>query len=541
MAVHTNPNKKYWAEFTFLILIPVIFMRAFTAPYVSWDDDVLVLNNPLLQLPFWDALKNSFQVYYHGDYFPLTLMSYWLDAQFSGFGAPFQHIENLCLHFLSVLILFRLLRSLSQNEVLSFFVTLVYALHPLQMESVMWISERKSLLAAVFTFLSLSCYLKTFLGPKKHIWYGLSVLCFILMGLTKATGLLLPFLFLLLDWKMLNRNSGSIMKRFLPIALLAGLLVYLRIQAYSSSATEAPAALFDPNRLMQVPLMALSAIGFYLKMFFFPSSYSPIYRDFEISATSIQWMAVATVFLLVIGMYLWRRGNLFLWFCAGWFLLFLAPVLQIIPRINFVNDRYMYLPIVGLTGIFFYWLQEKAPSHLKIGKACLAAAVILSVSMGLQSFTRSEAFASNRNLWTQALKVVPENLIALNNLGLDYQQSGDLDKAVEYYNKAAAQPTNSLQSIALGNLAAIYSDRKYAGYDPAKAIQLYQQGISRVQRVRDTYELRINLALTYKDLGQTSDSRDILQAVIQDLSQERDYKFQTLKTFAEKHLQRLPQ
>ncbi|WP_413289267.1 tetratricopeptide repeat protein [Bdellovibrio sp. HCB337] len=541
MADLTKSLKKYWVELCFVFLIPLVFYRAFMAPYVTWDDDVLILKNPLLQLPFWEALKNAFQVYYHGDYFPLTLMSYWLDFQVFGLSAPAQHIENLVLHLVATLLLFRVLKSVSQKDRLSFFITLVFALHPLQMESVMWISERKSLLAAVFMFLSIAFYLKTVEKPGKASWYWLAVLFFALMGLTKATALLLPALFLLLDWKYLAGARGKIFKRFLPLALLAGVLIVLRVQAYSSSATEAGAVFRQSERLLQVPWMALTAIGFYIKMFFFPTPYSPIYPAYAVNSTTILWMVAAAGVLVFTAIYLWRKKNLFLWFCGAWFLLFLSPVLQLFPRINFVNDRYMYLPIVGLAGIFFYWVSEKVPAHLRTVKVFAGAAVTFAASLGLQSFNRSEAFTSNRALWTQALTIVPEDMIALNNLGLDYHLAGEVDKAVELYTKVVTQPgTNSLKAITFGNLAGIYSDHKYKGYDSEKAIQLYQKGIASVQRLHETYELRINLGITYKDLGRNAEAKEVLLAVLQDLSRESDYKFQNLKIFVERHLQSLP-
>lgn len=531
------PIKKYGAELCFLLLIPLVFCRAFFAQYVTWDDDVLILRNPLLQAPFWEALKSSFQVYYHGDYFPLTLMSYWVDYQLFGLNAQAQHLENLVLHVGAVILLYRILRSFTQNDALSFLISLIFAVHPLQMESVMWLSERKSLLAAVFMFLSLGAYLKNLRQPMKTFWYWLSMLFFVLMALTKATGILLPLLFLLLDWHFLKNDYRRLCKRFLPLGMLAGTLIFLRIQAYSSSATEASEILFNSERLLLVPLMALTAIGFYLKMFFFPTTYSPVYEGFQISEVPVMGLVLTLSFLILMGIYIWRRQSLFLIFCAAWFLLFLTPVLQIFPRINFVNDRYMYLPIVGLAGICLFWIQEKVPLSLRTHNFFAIASFVVAASLGLQSFARSQAFVSNRELWTQALKVVPQDMIALNNLGLDYQLAGEVDKAVDFLERVIQQPgKSSLKANAFGNLASIYSNRRYAGYNPEKALALVQEGLNQVHRIRDTYELRINGALIYKDIGKHEEAKVILTAVLEDLAKESDYKFRELKSFVAKQL-----
>lgn len=426
-------KKIKWFYPVLLVLVPIVFHRAFFSQYVLWDDDVLLLQNPILKAPFWEALKTSFTVYYHGDYFPLTLMSYWIDIAALGMGPGLQHAENLALHLLATFLLLSCLRKLAQNDALAFLLTLIYAIHPLQAEAVMWISERKSLLSAVFTFLALLSYLKSFEGPRKKTWYWLGIFCFGAAGLAKATSLLMPLIFLLIDSFKFGRPYRALALRFLPAAGLAGLLMALRIRAYASTVGLAISDVFTGEYLLSIPVRTFNALGIYVKMFFLPTTLSAIYPDFELTALSIAVATITALAVVVISWRIYRARNLFLSFSWLWFLLFLLPILQIFPRINYINERYMYLPIIGLGGISFYYFRPRILYVL---------AAVLGILMAVTTYHYSDVWTTNRKLWSQTLNVVPQNMIALNNLALDFQNAGELPAAVELYEKIIDLPTS---------------------------------------------------------------------------------------------------
>lgn len=523
-------KKTSWLYIAIAILICVVFQKAFSAQYVLWDDDALVLNNPLLKLPFWEALKTAFTVYYHGDYFPLTLMSYWFDMNLFGTNAAAQHTENVLLHVVAALLLLDVLRKLTKNDGLSFLITLVFAVHPLQTETVMWISERKSLLSAVFTFLSLRFYLQTYEASKPVGRYSLAMLFYICASLTKTTAIFLPLLFLLIDLSWSEKRWPWKAKRFVPLAVLAGLLVTLRIQAYAASVGFDSASVLSAEYLPTIPIRAFNAIGIYVKMLFWPTS-SAIYSDFRMDYETRRFAAFGFALCVVISVLLVRFKDFFLRFSWVWFLLFLLPVLQIIPRINYINERYMYLPIVGIAGCLLWWVK---PRHYK------ALGVILFLLMAYPAYQFTDHWTTNRKLWAQALKTVPENPIALNNLGLDYQNAGELTAASALYEKILALPKDDSNKIlAYNNLANIYADTRFSRFDAAKAIALLQEGISKAKRPRDTYEMRVNLGNLYVALGKKPEAEQLFADLQKDLTQESDFHFQWLKPMVEKRLEEL--
>lgn len=523
-------KKNGWWYLLLAILIPLVFQRAFIAQYVLWDDDALVLNNPILKLPFWDAVKASFGNYYHGDYFPLTLLSYWLDVQIAGFNAFFQHTENLILHILAALLLLSCLHKLTKNLTFSVLVSLFFAIHPVQTETVMWISERKSLLSAVFTFLSLRFYLQSQESPQKK-WYALALVFFICAGLTKATALLMPVLFIMLEFAKSGDQLRQWSKRIAPFAVAALVLMGIRILAYSASVEANPTNLISGVYLLTVPVRAFNALAIYFKFFLAPLLNSAIYPDFEMTMGALITAGLVGVVVILLSIALYRRKEFVPRFGWAWFLLFLLPVLQIFPRINYVNERYMYLPIIGFTAMVCWYFRPK--QMVAVGALC-------GVLMAGLSYARSETWVSNRALWAQTLQVVPTNAIALNNLGLDYQNAGLLGDAAELYERILRLPsTDGNKILAYNNLANIYADSRFTGFSPAKAIELLKEGISATRRVRDTYELRVNLGNLYVALGKKEEAREVLSATLKDLQQESDFKYQWLVPVVSEQLKKL--
>lgn len=520
-------KKSGWCYLILGVLIPLVFQKAFVAQYVLWDDNALVLENPLLKLPFWEALKASFTVYYHGDFFPLTLMSYWLDVQAAGYSAFFQHTENLVLHMAASFLLFSCLQKLTKNLGFSFLVALVFAIHPLQTESVMWISERKSLLSAVFTFLSLRFYLNSLDGEKKILPLGLSLLFFICAGLTKATALLMPVIFLMVDVYMRGDSIRRWGKNIAPFAIAATVLIALRMQAYSASVGGSVLDALSVDYLLTIPVRAFNAVAMYASFFVLPMQGSAIYPDFAMSAATLGWAAVALVACIGVTVLVRRASGILPRFAWMWFWLLLLPVLQIVPRINYINERYMYLPIIGLAALAVWWLKPKY---------YIAVGILAGLAMSGISYARSEMWTTNRALWIQTLKTVPESSIALNNLGLDFQNAGNLGEAAELYQKVLQLPDNGNKILAYNNLANIYADSRFTGFSPVKSTELLREGIAHTKRVRDTYEMRVNLGNLYAALGKKEEARAVLTEVLRDLQQETDFRFQYLKPVVEKQL-----
>lgn len=529
---------KYWPLLSFPVLVILVYHQAYWAEYLLWDDDALIQNNSMLQKPFYEAFKTAFTIFYHGDYFPFTLLSYWVDHYFFGQSSRAMHIVNLILQCLNVVLLYLFLKQMKIRQEIALLTTLVFAIHPLQTETVMWISERKSLVSAFFTFLSLNLYILSQSEQKKR-FYILAVLCFIGASLAKATSILLPVLFIFLDWFEF-KDKRKVLLRTLAPALGALVLMVLRYQAYAVSVSQVTDTMWHPERLKHVPLMALNAIGFYFQKFFVPTDFSAVYPNYFPTQRVILTSIFVGVILLMVLFFTWKQKNKVALFFWGWFLLFLLPVLQIVPRINYVNDRYMYLPIIG----FVVGLMALLPNTIWLktkGRAALILFLVLIPTLGVTSYGWSQVWVNNRALWSNAISVMPESVIARNNLALDYQAKAEYEKAIEQYTliiNYASEIQNKL--LAYNNMANIYANPTYSGHSMEKAIQLLQDGISQVQQKRDSYELRVNLALIYRRLQRYQLARQIFIEILQDLHKEPDFRFQWLKPVIQQSLNDMP-
>lgn len=528
--------KQRWILLALILLVFFTFQRALFADYVLWDDDALVFNNIVSKQPFGAALKTAFTIYYHGDYFPLTLMSYWVDYQLFGYNAQAQHLINLGLHILNVVLLFLFLRRFTKREALVWLPALLFAIHPLQTETAMWISERKSVVSGLFTFLSLFCYIQSEKGRK---WYVGALVAFTLACLAKTTSILLPFLFLLLDFYAYGKQWKKLILRFAPMAVVALIMMAMRYSAYAVSVAMVGDTLWSLERLSLVPLMSLNAIGFYIGKFFWPFNFAALYPNFIYNSTVIVSSIAVFVFFIFLSWRLWRTKDQELAFFSLWFVLFLAPVLQLVPRINYVNDRYMYLPIIGWVGILFLLIPSRwldvMPGRI-VGVFSLAMIGFLS----MRSFEQSKVWESNRALWENTIAHFPQSAIAHNNVALDYQKYEQYDKAVYHFDlilRQAQDPSNRI--LAYNNLANLFSNPKFEKYNLEMALKFLTEGLKIVGQARESYELRINLGMTLFKLNRVEEARRVFLELKRSIEVEPDFRFNWMKNLIDDYLRQI--
>lgn len=513
-----------WALLGVLVLLS--FFHVKDAAYVSWDDNVLITNNPILSYSFSQAVTTVFSNYYHGDFIPLTLLSFWLEIRAFGFGPEAQHLTNVILHFLNLILLQRILQRFKLDAVSEFFILLVFAVHPLQVESVAWISERKGLAAAFFTFSSILLYLDFRSSGRKLLLVFSSLLYFCALGF-KTSPILFPVLLIFMDrlhtdegWRRLLSRQAS----FLTIAFVFSLI---RISAYSSNVQDMTSALSAPW-LAVLPLRVLHAIGFYLMKFAFPIGLSPVYPDFSLDAWA--WFLIAVALITLIALAISIRKSPLPTKIAGLaiFILSLVPVLHLVPRINHVNDRYMYLAIIGLAMI-----------AASIGKSFLRFLTpMILICWTFLSFQQSHAWKNSLSLWYSAAAVVPENPIVQNNLALELQKSGYIAEATATYERALAlNPHPAFRSLLANNLGIIYSNTGYAHYDLNRAAMFFQQAIGNAPTKQDAFEARYNLAMVNIDRGNRQEAIRMLQELKQDL-EKSDIKHRWLKDRVQGQLSR---
>lgn len=519
------------------VLILLTFQRAFFSDFVYWDDDVFILRNELLKMGPWQAISTTFTSYFHGDYLPLTILSYWVDVQIFGFNWAALHAVNLIYHGLNVTLLYWILLRMTKSWEWSAVVCFLFAIHPLQAEPVMWISERKSLLSGAFTLGSLLLYLKFIeTGSRKTLAW--SMFNYIASILAKTTGILLPVLFFFLDLFYGKQKFKAAVLRLIPAIILIGVVAVLRTISYDSSTPGVVDAMWDPKRLAEVPFMAFSAIFFYIQKFFWPEHLSALYDFYEVTS---EYKFRALLGLGCVGLLtylMWRLRSVNGFFFLLLFLLFLAPVLQIVPRANFVNDRYMYLPIIGFSGcLMVLWSAAAKKYDFDFRKSVLTALAVLAVPVSAIALQQSRIWENNLVFWEHTVAHNPNNILARNALGLEYHERRRYDEAIAQYDVVMRQPLPmSLKLKGVNNLANVFTDSRYPGRSLEKAAELYQTAIKSAERSNLTYELRINLAQTYHQMGRQNEAYQIVRQVYQELKQDPDSRNIWLIPFIEKML-----
>ncbi len=509
-----------------VVLILVTFHRAYFSEFVSWDDNVLVTGNSLMTMDFWSAIKSTFSGFIHGDYIPLAQMSFWLDLNLFEFSASGMHLENLLLHSLNVILVYSILISLNSSSLLAILVSIVFAIHPMQVESVMWISERKGLMASFFFLLASRIFLSA------RPWSGMIGGAYLLSLLSKMNGIFFPLFAIL--------QVGGSKKISKPLQFSMGFMmlffIFIRVQSYRLGTTGFEEAILSLERLWQVPLMVLAAIGFYAGQFFWPSDLKIIYPAFELNLDFVMLIGLG-LFVILVDLKPLRNPKEPLQAWGSWLaVLTLLPILPFVPRLSFVNDRHFYLPLIGFS-ILAIWPFTALLERVGNKKTEILITSLLVLVLSVMSYRRSLVWENSMTLWQQTEKDCPDCFIATNNLALEYQRRGQYHQALEKYLSLLSSSADlSVKALGYNNLATLYGDSRYAGASLLKSIQTLEEGLKLNLPKRDSYEIRLNLGNYEIQSGNKARATEVLKALIQDLRREPDLRFQKLISMAEELL-----
>ena len=356
-----NPYLKYLvcvllAGITFAAFAPVAHYS-----FIALDDRSYVVGNSHIQHGFsWAAIKWAFNAIYSNNWHPLTWLSHMLDCRLYGLDPAGPHLTNLAFHIVNTLLLFLLLENLTSKLWPSAFVALLFAIHPMHVESVAWISERKDVLSAFFFLLTLLAYARyvELAGAKKRTsWmvYGLALLLFALGLLAKPMLVTLPCILCLLDfwplrriqWPLAAQPKGPLYRLLIekiPFVLLAALSCWVTFAAQNATGAVKPQVAFPlSERLDHVPL----SYAWYVLKLFWPVNLS-IYYPLRMDNPS--WGVLAVLFLVMLTGLTLMFGRKLPWLFVGWFWF----VGMLVPVIGLVQvgdqayaDRYTYLSYVG--------------------------------------------------------------------------------------------------------------------------------------------------------------------------------------------------
>jgi protein O-mannosyl-transferase len=435
----------------FLVLAVVaVFGQTAGFGFVNYDDDLYVYENPVvargltLKGAVWALTFEEI-----GHWHPLTWLSHMADCQAFGLWAGGHHLTNVALHAVAAVLLFLALREMTGKLWRSAFVAAVFAIHPLRVESVAWIAERKDVLSGVFFMLTLWAYARYARQPTRWrytavaVWYGLGLLC-------KNTLVTLPFVLLLLDWWPLHRvtldGAGGGKVGAARLVALFGGLVKEKILLFLLSAGSCAVTVLVPEKLpdsIRVPLLerigtAVVSYVIYLRQMVYPAGlaipylYAPNGLPFWKVALAFVLLAAITISVLAC-----RNKRPYLLVGWLWYLGMLVPAIGFIQISYYAHaDRYTYLPGIGLL-LAGTWAVGDWSARWKYRGAVLGGsmAVVIGALM-VFAWIQTGYWKDGQTLWNHTLACTTGNYTAHNNLGIVLLAKGRVDKASTQFQSA---------------------------------------------------------------------------------------------------------
>ena len=535
MAAQSHPGtgplhgiEKYtWALGVLLVVATVgLYYPVSSHPFVNYDDNVYVTDNAQVKSGLnWDTVQWAFTTSEAGNWHPVTWLSHAFDYQLFQSDPAGHHNTNLLLHVLNVLLLFWVMRQATGFTGRSWMVAALFALHPINVESVAWISERKNLLSMLFFLLALGAY-RWYVSEPRTSRYAVVAAFFALGLMAKPQVITLPFVLLLWDYWPLRRmaiaghpptfdtpDDGALPQRSfswligekLPLAALCGASVFITMEAQ-----QAAGAMHTVKNSFPLSIRLGNAIvcyARYLGKAFWPSRLALIYPHPGASLKTWEVLAALVLLLAVTALVLRERRRRYLLVGWFWFLGTMVPMIGLVQvGEQAMADRYAYLPFIGLF-IMVCWGVADWAGQRKVSAAVLAgASVVVLVALSVVAYRQLGYWRDNVILWTHIIEVTPPNYIAQDDLGGALLNTGQLEEAMKHFHAAAEiYPLDPFSNLNL----AIYAQQQG---DPQQAIARSETVLSRTPSPRMRTKAYTTMGLAYRDLGDHAKSQEYLEA-----------------------------
>jgi protein O-mannosyl-transferase len=417
-----------------LLAILAAYAQVLHFDFVSYDDADYVTENAHVRGGFnSESVRWAFTSGDDANWLPLTRLSHILDVQFFGLRSGLHHLTNVVLHTLSTLLLFAFLRRATGTLWRSALVALFFAVHPLHVESVAWIAERKDVLSAFFWFAILWLYVRYVEKPVPG-HYAPMLIAFALGTMSKPMVVTLPFVLLLIDvWPLRRKPSARLVLEKLPllaISIASSLVTYLVQQRGGAviALDSFPIAIRLSN--------ALVSYVAYLWRMLVPVRLAAFYPLVEIPT----WQVVVSAFIVTGISFLavrWRRSHPYLavgWF---WYLGTLVPVIGIIQvGLQSRADRYTYIPLVGIFIVIAWGTAEISEHWPKTRPAIITVVTFACIACFALTFFQVQTWKNSQSLFENAILATSNNYVAYNGLGHTFRQQGRLQDALRSYEQA---------------------------------------------------------------------------------------------------------
>jgi protein O-mannosyl-transferase len=498
------------------VVTVLTFIPALSGQFTNWDDNEYVTENPYIRNASMHGVADIFTTFYSANYHPLTSLTYMAEYAVCKLNPTLYHVDNLLLHTLNAVLLLLLIYILtSGNLFVALGVALLFALHPLRVESVAWVSERKDVLSGLWYIVTLilySMFVKT--GTKK--WYVWSLVTCLLALLSKPMSVTLPLVLFLIDYVQQKKITWQLVVQKTPFFIGAAVFAVITVLAQKSGGAIKEYPLLAVWQRLCIPFYAM---GFYCVKTIAPFNLSTLYffSSNPGAAINIELVCAPIAFVLAVAV-LWFKRLLVrpIVFGLGFFIITLLPVMQIIPVGNaVVADRYSYLPMIGIyfAGVWAVWrIVQKKTLSVFVRTSIIGSGVAIVLFFAVQTFLQCRVWHDSFTLWDRVIAVSPCGL-AYNNRAVLLNNAGKTNDALDDFNHAIELSPGYVPAYAnrgdlfnkLGRYEEAMTDLNRAvALLPADKLSRYNRGTTLLNmgyREQALEDLTIVLSLDPKDTG----------------------------------------
>ena len=430
----------------------ICYFPSLNNEFVNWDDPIYVTDNPLIQSFSWQNIKTLFTEEVTYNYHPFTFLSLALNYSISGLDTGSYHLTNLVLHLAnSVFVFFFVYLLFNKNIIVSFVTALLFAIHPMHVESVAWVTERKDLLYTFFFVPALIAYWY-YLKEKETKCLFLSGVLFIFSLLSKPAAITLPFCLLLMDYWSHRKFTKKVILEKIPFFVLALLFAWITFHFQADSAVKSLAEYSIFERLISASAgyliyLVKSLFPFNLKVFYSYPNFNALPPLYDL-AIPIAVILTSAVFWLF-------KDKHFIIFGLLFFLLNISPVIQLVSVGGaMLSERYTYVPYIGLFFIYAILFDQLIRRYNNSVIKGLAAIYVLALCF--LCWNRCQVWQNSETLWTNLIEQkdarVPSFAYGLR--GKYYMDNKQLNKAISDFTQAIELKSNNiLARISLGLIA----------------------------------------------------------------------------------------
>lgn len=514
---------KFLLTFPLILITICIYWQTGTHGFYAYDDvGYVAINDMVLKGITAEGVAWTFSSFYAANWHPVTWLSHMLDIQLFGINASGHHLVNVFFHVLNTSLVFLVLFKLTSALWRSFAVALLFAIHPLHVESVAWVAERKDLLSGLFFLLSLLVW-ESYTRKQTIIRYVCTLLLFTLGLMSKPMLVTLPFILLLLDWWPLGRfdthKPAWLFTEKIPFFLLAACS---SVVTYIAQNQGGAVVSFNNSPLTYRLANAVISYGVYLRKMVWPNDLVVFYPFLN----SIHWLPLAAwgVSFVVASITFFRIRKQYPYVMVGWlwYLGMLFPVIGVIRvGAQAMADRYTYLPLLG-PFIMIIWGTAEAATRPARKVVIVASAAIVMTVLSFLAWQQVGYWKSDIILFSRVLKYSPVTSEILADLSRAYLEKGEelkdqykLDEALKYFDIVSARSVGVIAAAAHNNIGHIMAMQG----KETEAIREYEISIRHDATFAGPY---YNLGLLYLNKGLRKEAAACFNEVIRLDSENKD-------------------